>query len=120
MSNGTLYERLGGEGGIDAVVDDFYDRVLADERVDHHFEDVDVTALRAHQKQFVAAAAGGPVEYDGREMAAAHAGLDITGAEFDVVVGHLEAALVANGASEADREALLSEVASLEPAVVSA
>jgi hemoglobin len=120
MGRGSLYERLGGRDAVDAVVDEFYDRVLADERVEHHFEGVDVAALRAHQKQFVAAAAGGPVEYDGRDMAAAHAGLDVTGEEFAVVVDHLDAALAANGVSEADREALLSEVAALEPAVVSA
>jgi hemoglobin len=121
MTNtGSLYERLGGQAAIDAVVDEFYDRVLADERVAHHFAGVDVAALRAHQKRFVAAAAGGPDAYDGRDMAAAHEGLDITAEEFAVVADHLDAALAAKGVSEADREALLSEVAALEPAVVSA
>jgi len=36
-----------------------------------------------------AAAIGGPEIYEGRDMAAAHAGLAITEADFDAVVGHL-------------------------------
>ncbi len=31
----TLYDRLGGEDAIAAVVDDFYDRILDDEQVAH-------------------------------------------------------------------------------------
>jgi hemoglobin len=115
----TLYDRLGGEVAVEAVVDDFYERVLADDRVNHHFEGVDMDDLRAHQRQFIASAAGGPVEYDGREMAAAHAALGITDAEFGVVAEHLSAALAANGVADADREALLDEVAALQPAIVS-
>ena len=33
----TLYERLGGEEGIGRVVDLFYDKVLADDTVNHYF-----------------------------------------------------------------------------------
>ncbi|ELZ45740.1 globin [Halorubrum distributum JCM 9100] len=42
MSNETLYERLGGEPAIGAIVSEFYDRVLADDRVNHYFDDVDM------------------------------------------------------------------------------
>ncbi|WP_435344631.1 group I truncated hemoglobin [Haloarchaeobius sp. HRN-SO-5] len=115
----TLYDRLGGEEAVAAVVDDFYDRVLADEWVNHHFEGTDMEDLHSHQRQFVAAAAGGPVDYDGRDMAAAHDGLDITDEEFDVVADHLATALATNGVAEADRETLMDEVAALRPAIVS-
>jgi len=65
MPDTTLYERLGGEEAIGAVVDEFYDRVLDDERVAHHFDDVEMAAQRTHQTTFLSAVAGGPIVYEG-------------------------------------------------------
>lgn len=116
----TLYERLGGEDAIAAVVDEFYDRVVADEQVAHYFEDVDMQAQRAHQAQFISSVTGGPVEYSGAEMAAAHAHLDITPADFRAIAAHLEAALVEFDVDEEDREAVLEEIASYRDDIVTA
>lgn len=115
-----LYQRLGGRKAIDAVVDDFYDRVLADERINHYFDDADVEDLRDHQKAFIEFVAGGPTDYDGRGMAAAHERLGITEEDFELVADHLATTLVENGVDEADRKELMSEVASLESAIVTA
>ncbi|MGB1061385.1 MAG: truncated hemoglobin, partial [Ketobacter sp.] len=38
----TLYEKIGGEPAVDAAVDLFYKKVLADERIKHFFEGVDM------------------------------------------------------------------------------
>jgi hemoglobin len=89
----VLYERLGGEGAIHAVVARFYERVTADPDLVSYFAGVDLTRLRHHQAAFLSQATGGPVSYTGRDMAAAHAGLGVTGAAFDRVVDHLVAAL---------------------------
>lgn len=115
----SLYQRLGGQEAIDVVVDDFYDRVLEDERVDHHFEETDLEELRQHMKRFVGSVTGGPVDYDGRGLAAAHQHLGITESEFDVVAEHLAETLVDHDVPEPEREALLSTVADTKPAVVS-
>lgn len=114
----SLYDRLGGRGAIEDVVGAFYDRVLSDESVNHHFEDTDVTRLRAHQVQFVSAVTGGPVECAGDDTRAAHEGRGITDAEFDAVADHFDAALEANGASEEDRERVSAEVEALRPEIV--
>lgn len=114
----TLYDRLGGEDAIAAVVDEFYERMIADERVAHFFEDVDMQRQRAHQTQFLSAVTGGPVEYTGQEMAAAHDHLDIDRDEFDVVAMHLAETLEAFDVDEDDRAAVLAEVESYEDAVV--
>jgi hemoglobin len=114
----TLYDRLGGDDGVAAVVDTFYDRVLADDRVNDAFEGVPMDELREHQAAFLSAVAGGPDEYAGREMRAAHAGLDLDDADFDAVVGHLDAALDQDGVSAADHAAVLEEVESLRAAVL--
>lgn len=120
MTTETLYDTLGGEAGIEAVVDEFYDRVLADEELEPYFEGVDTDALHDHQAKFIGHVAGGPVEYDGRTMAAAHAHLDITGEDFDRVAGHLKTSFQAFDVSADGREELLDAVASLRSDVVSA
>jgi len=38
----SLYERLGGAAAVDAAVDLFYTKVLADDRIKHFFEGVDM------------------------------------------------------------------------------
>ena len=38
----SLYERIGGEAAVNAAVDIFYRKVLADDRISHFFETVDM------------------------------------------------------------------------------
>ena len=116
----TLFERLGGKDGIEAVVDEFYDRVVADDQVAHYFEDVDMQQQRAHQAQFISSVAGGPVEYSGDDMKTAHEHLGITPSEFEAIAGHLEDALVAFDVDEDDRQAVLEAVASYQDDIVTA
>ncbi|HEY3882109.1 MAG TPA: group 1 truncated hemoglobin [Trebonia sp.] len=85
----SIYDRIGGSGAVGAAVDDFYVRVLADARLAPYFAGTDMSRLKAHQRSFIAAAVGGPEVFSGRDMGAAHAGLGITDADFDAVVGHL-------------------------------
>lgn len=116
----SLYERLGGRASIEAVVDEFYERVLADESLAPYFVDADVDELRRHQTAFLTAVAGGPDAYDGRKMRAAHDHLDVTAGVFERVAEHLAAALSAFDVPEGDREKVLSAVASYEDAIVTA
>ncbi|MFC4990478.1 group I truncated hemoglobin [Saliphagus infecundisoli] len=119
MSNDkTVFTRLGGHEAVESVVNDFYDRVLNDERVIHHFEDSDTTELRAHQVQFISAVTGGPVEYSGDDMREAHKGMGITDTEFNVVAEHLNTALAENGVSDEDRELVLETVEEVRPKIV--
>ena len=110
MSDATLYERLGGEPAVGAVVNEFYDRVLADDRVAGFFDDVDMVEQRSHQTKFLSAVTDGPMQYDGPEMGEAHEGLDISDEEFDVVAGHLDAALREFDVDATDREAVMDAV----------
>jgi hemoglobin len=114
----TLYERLGGAQGIEAVVDDFYDRVLDDESLAGYFEDMDMAQLREHQQAFITMVAGGPQYYDGRDMREAHAHLDLDESDFEAVAGHLEDALAAAGVADEDRTTVLSAVEDIEDQVL--
>ena len=46
MPDDTLYDRLGEREGIQAVVDDFYDRLLADDDLGPFFAGADMEKLR--------------------------------------------------------------------------
>jgi hemoglobin len=56
----SLYEKIGGKSALDAAVELFYVKVLADDRVNHFFEDVNMNAQKSKQKAFLAAALGAP------------------------------------------------------------
>jgi len=114
----TLYEELGGKAAIGAVVDEFYDRVLADDQLVGYFEDSDVDELRDHQTKFLSAVTGGPVDYTGANMRAAHADLDLGEDDFRRVAGHLEASLAAFDVPAEQVDAVLAEVADLKGAIL--
>ncbi|WP_323676813.1 group 1 truncated hemoglobin [Halorubellus sp. PRR65] len=120
MTEDTLYERLGERDAIAAVVDEFYDRVLADDALESYFEGSDPADLRRHQTQFLSHATGGPVTWDGDDMATAHEHLGVTPADFGRIADHLDDALQAFDVADADREAVLEAVGSYEEAIVTA
>jgi hemoglobin len=92
----TLYEKLGGEAAVNAAVDIFYRKVLADERINMFFEGVDMDKQIAKQKAFLTMAFGGPHSYTGDDMRKGHAHLverGLNDSHFDAVVENLGAAL---------------------------
>ena len=76
-----------------AAADLFYKKVLADKSVNQHFEGTDMDRQHAKQKQFLAAAFGGPVPYKGKNMRDAHKRLDLQESDFNAIAGHLQATL---------------------------
>lgn len=85
----SLYERIGGEAAVDAAVDLFYRKVLADDRISEFFDTVDMDGQRAKQKAFLTFAFGGPNSYSGKDMRTAHAKMSLTEAHFDAVMENL-------------------------------
>ncbi|MFC7047006.1 group 1 truncated hemoglobin [Halobacteriaceae archaeon GCM10025711] len=106
----SVYAEIGGREAVEAVVTDFYDRVLSDERLVDYFEGMEMAELHAHQVQFISSVTGGPVEYTGENMREAHAHLGVTEADFEAVAAHLEAALRENGVRDANVQAVMAEV----------
>lgn len=68
----SVYEQIGGEPAVDAAVDIFYRKVLADDRISMFFDDVDMDEQIAKQKSFLTYAFGGPVTYSGQNMRDGH------------------------------------------------
>ena len=96
----SLYEEIGGEASIDASLDKFYPKILGDPRVSFLFEKIDMARLRKHARAFLAMAFGGPNQYEGRDLRAAHAharGQGLNEALFEVFMGHFRSTLVELG-----------------------
>lgn len=93
----SIYDAIGGEPALVAVVDDFYDRVLADPDLAAFFAGANMNKLKGKQVEFFAAALGGPHIYTGAGMGDVHRGRGIGQKHFDLVAGHLVAALAAAG-----------------------
>ncbi len=93
MTEKTLYDRLGGEAAVAAAVDVFYQRVLADDRINYFFQKMDMRKQAAKQRLFLTLAFGGPAHYNGRSMREAHAHLGLTEMHFNAVMEHLGATL---------------------------
>ena len=88
-----IFDRLGGARAIDAAVDAFYVKVLADKRVNHFFEDINMSKQHKKQKAFLMKAFGGPDFYLGQDMREGHKHLDLKEEDFNVIAGHLVATL---------------------------
>ena len=116
----SLFERLGGQPAIEAVVAGLYERVLADAEVAPFFRNTDMAILKRRQAEFLGQAFGGPATYEGPPMKQVHAAMEIEPRHFDRVANHLAATLEAAGvAQELIREAL-SIAGSLKTDIVSA
>lgn len=92
----SLFERIGGMDAVNAAVDIFYDKILADKSISHFFKGVDMKEQKQKQKAFLAYAFGGPVKYTGKDMRKAHKKLVTKGLNedhFGAVAGHLVATL---------------------------
>ena len=116
----SAYDSLGAENGLRSAVDEFYDRICADRSLAPYFAGVDLPTLKRHQVDMLSGATGGPRRYSGRDMAAAHAGLNITDEAFDRVVGHLNATLVETGADDSAIRAVLGALTPLRLSIVTA
>ncbi len=89
----TLYELIGGEAAVAAVVDEFVKNVAEDTNINWFFAHSDIDKLKANLRDQICAATGGPCTYTGGDMVSVHAGMAITDAQFDYLVGDLLKAL---------------------------
>ena len=89
----SLYDRLGGQRAIVAVIDDFIDRVAADARIKFRFLNTDLPKLKTLLVEFVCMATGGPCKYTGQDMETSHAGMELVDDEFTALVEDLAGAL---------------------------
>lgn len=112
----TLYERLGGADAVNAAVDIFYRKMLADDRVNYFFDNTDMDRQIAKQKSFLTMVFGGPNNYTGKDMREGHKHLikrGLNDTHVDIVIEHLGSTLKELGVPDED----ISEVAAIANSV---
>lgn len=115
----SLYDRLGGQDAIAAVVDEMLKNVVADRRINRFFAEADhLTRLRSLLIEQICQATGGPCTYSGRSMQDAHRGLGISDADFAALVEDLVRALDALGVPAREKNELLALLAPMRADIV--
>ena len=118
MAEPTLYERLGGIFNIAAVVDNFSDRLLENQKIVdanpelHEWHTVTyhtrMPGLKWGRTWWLAMKAGGPYLYTGREMRDAHFDLKISPEVFDEVSRELANAMDEFKVPEREKQEVLA------------
>ena len=114
----ALFRALGGQPGIDAVVDDFVPRLVADPRLSEFFKKAKQPHLKAMLSLQFCAVAGGGCVYAGQAMAAAHHDMDISKADFNALVEVLQASMDAQHVPFATQNQLLARLAPMHRDIV--
>jgi len=120
----SLYDRLGGEAAITAVVDRFIDELSNDDMLNDNpairaaRDSVDPDELKAEVTALVCQATGGPQEYTGRTMAESHAHMNISGSEWDQMITIFVSLLDEFSVPEAEQGELLPIVESTKADIV--
>ena len=120
----SLYTRLGGYDAIAAVVDDLLPRLRSDELLSRFWTSPRSVDTLNRERQlavdFIAAAAGGPTIYLGRDMKLSHKGMGVTKADYAAFMRCLSDTLTTFEVPEPESSEVVAFATSLEPDIVEA
>lgn len=115
----ALFDDMGGQPGINKLVDASVDNYLADPRIKDVFSESNIDRIRAELKDQFCMVADGPCQYTGHDMTAAHKGLHLTNANFNALVEDLQLAMDDQGIAFAVQNRFLARLAPMQHQVVS-
>lgn len=114
----SLYDRLGGQGAIQAVVTKFISNVGGDKRINGYFKTTDLKNLNKLLVEQVCMATGGPCTYSGRDMKTTHQGMKVTTAAFNALVEDLVSALDTFNVPKKEKDELLGILGPMKSDIV--
>ncbi|MES9834193.1 MAG: group 1 truncated hemoglobin [Candidatus Thiodiazotropha sp. LLP2] len=114
----TLYVRLGGQEGIAAIVEDIWTNHTINPAIKQRYEASDPENVKRLVREFFGAGIGGPETYTGKDMLAAHKGMNISDKEFVAVVDDVLGALDKNDVGQKERDEVLSILYSMKGDIV--
>lgn len=106
----SLYRRLGGYDALAAFVADLMPRLYGDPTLWVYWKGKSLDSRRKGEQllvDFLCAAFGGPAFYAGPDMKGSHRGLEITEAEWDILLAHINASCDALGVGDRERTEVL-------------
>ena len=116
----TMYELIGGEARVRAVLQSLYDKLFADPIVGFLFQPFDKQHIVLTQLPFTCKFLGGPQEYAGRPLPEVHSKLPLLPGHFDRRHKLLEQTLEEQGVPEEVRRVWLRIDQSLRPSILAA
>jgi hemoglobin len=123
METKTLFERLGRSNGIEHIVEEVASRHLENPVIAARFrpyleQPQKLQALKEHLARFLEMGSGGPQRYAGRDMKSAHAGMNISPAEYMAAIDDILAALAHAGIDQQTRNDVLAIAWSLKGDII--
>lgn len=114
----SIYQGLGGKQGIKNIVGTFIQLVLADERINANFQDVDKVNLAKRLGEQFCELSGGPCKYGGKSMVDIHDGLNVTTAQFNVLTEKLQMAMEQHDVPSRIQNKLVAKLAPMHRDIV--
>jgi len=119
----SLYERLGGYKGIEAIVDDIVELHMSNPTVKARFLPLKdnpqhFAEVRQHLINFLASGSGGSEQYTGKDMTTAHKGMNISQGEYMSAVDDIMKALDKHNMDEQTKKDVLFIAYSLKATMV--
>lgn len=113
----SLFEKLGGESRLRAIVNAFIDRVFEDRMIGFFFRNVDRARIKEMEYQLAASFLGANIKYTGRPLGKAHVNHPIMGGHFARRRQILKETLEAYQVAEEIKAAWLDHTDSLRPLI---
>jgi hemoglobin len=115
----TLYQRLGAADGIARIVDDVMAAHLVNPVVKTRFEQIkDIEFAKKMAREFFCAGSGGPEPYTGKDMLAAHKGMNISEQEYLAVTDDIVGAMDKHKIDDATKNDVIAILYSLKGNII--
>jgi hemoglobin len=118
-SAATLYDDLGGDAGLTAIIGDTVDAAVADPRTADKLDNINVARLKQRIVQQVCELTGGPCHFHGISMKGAHTYLQLHDRHFNALVEDMQNAMDKAGVPFHTQNRLLALLAPMQRDIVS-
>ncbi|RAN41157.1 hypothetical protein HY26_09795 [Hyphomonas sp. GM-8P] len=118
IMSANLFERLGGEKGINQIARDLMDAHLNNPVISRRYVNTDIPAATKGAAEFFITGTGGPSVYKGKDMVGTHRGMNISNDEFMAVLDDVLVALDKNLIGQREKEEVLFTFFSMKNDVV--
>jgi hemoglobin len=118
QKDATLYERLGRRPGIEKIVEKIWVNHTSNSVIKQRYVKSNPAEVKRLVTEMCCAGFGGPEAYTGKDMVAAHTGMNINEAEFIAVCDDVLDALDQCQVGKREKAEILCILSSLKPEVV--
>ncbi len=113
-----LYDEFGGKTGLVALMNDFMDNMMIDQRTRPFFQNADRDHIKAELVDQFCVILDGPCTYTGKDMTTAHRGLGIDRANFNALVEDLQLAMNKHHIPFRAQNKLLAKLAPMNKVII--